>query len=117
MGETWEEMALVGRVARPHGLRGHVFVNPDTDFPVERFHRGAELFVSRGGAVESLVIEEVRFQQERPVIAFRGVDSVDAAKRLAGAELRVPFAQLAELPPGSFYLHDLIGCSVETIDG
>ena len=42
-------MALVGRIARPHGIRGQVIVNPETDFPEERFQPGAELFVERGG--------------------------------------------------------------------
>jgi len=41
---TWDEMAVVGRIARPHGIRGQVIVNADTDFPEERFRVGAELF-------------------------------------------------------------------------
>ena len=45
----WDEMALVGRIARPHGIRGQVIVNPETDFPEERFQPGAELFVERDG--------------------------------------------------------------------
>ena len=28
----WDRMVLVGRIARPHGIRGHVIVTPDTDF-------------------------------------------------------------------------------------
>ena len=35
-------MALVGRIARPHGLRGQVVVNPETDFVEERFRRGRD---------------------------------------------------------------------------
>jgi len=31
----WDEMALVGRIARPHGLRGQVVINPETDFVEE----------------------------------------------------------------------------------
>ena len=42
-------MALVGRIARAHGIRGQVIVNPETDFPDERFQPGAELFVQRRG--------------------------------------------------------------------
>jgi len=110
-------MAVVGRVARPHGLRGQVIVNPETDFPGERFQPGAELFVNRGGVAESITITTVRFQQQRPVIGLRGIDDMDAAATLAGAELRVPIDRLAVLPPGTFYRHDLIGCAVETSAG
>ena len=35
-------MALVGRIARAHGIRGQVIVNLDTDFPDERFRPGAD---------------------------------------------------------------------------
>ena len=42
-------MALVGRIARAHGIRGQVIVNLETDFPEERFRPGAELFVERDG--------------------------------------------------------------------
>jgi 16S rRNA processing protein RimM len=114
---NWDEMALVGRIARAHGIRGQVIVNLDTDFPAERFRPGAELFINRSGRVEPITVTSVRFQQERPVIGLVGVDDIDAATMLAGAELRVPVDRLAALPPGTFYRHDLIGCVVETAGG
>ena len=110
-------MALVGRIARPHGIRGQVIVNPETDFPDDRFQPGAELFIERGGQVETLRVTTVRFHRQRPVIGIEGVDTVDAAASLAGHELRVPIERLAALPPDTFYRHDLIGCLVETRDG
>lgn len=110
-------MALVGRIARAHGLRGQVIVNVETDFPETRFRPGAELFVERGGKVEPLRVTTVRFQRDRPVIGVEGVETMNDAEALAGCELRVPVASLAELPAGTFYRHDLIGCRVETRDG
>jgi 16S rRNA processing protein RimM len=119
---NWDEMAVVGRIARPHGIRGQVVVNPETDFPQERFHVGAELFMKKAGAggveqvPERLVIATVRFHKQRPIIGFDGVD-INQATTLAGSELRVPLDQLAELPPDMFYRHDLIGCAVDLVDG
>jgi 16S rRNA processing protein RimM len=111
-------MALVGRVARAHGLRGQVIVNPETDFPHERFQPGAELFVRRSdGGVAALSIVSVRFKEDRPIIGVRGVEDADAAAELAGAELRVPVDRLAKLPEGVYYRHDLVGCGVGTRDG
>lgn len=110
-------MALVGRVARAHGLKGQVIVNLETDFPEARFQPGAELFVERGGQVEPLTITTVRFHRERPVIGLRGIESIADAEPLAGLELRVPLDALAALPQGVFYRHDLIGCRVETTNG
>jgi 16S rRNA processing protein RimM len=114
---TWDEMAVVGRVARPHGIRGQVIVNAETDFPEARFAAGSELFVNRGGRVEAVRVSSSRIQQGRPVIGLDGVDDMDAARELAGLEFRVPVSSLADLPPGSFYRHELVGAVVELADG
>jgi len=110
-------MALVGRIARAHGLRGQVIVNVETDFPDERFRPGAELFIERAGCVEPVTITTARFHRERPVIGLAGVETVEDAEALAGRELRVPADRLTALPPGTFYRHDLVGCRVVTRAG
>ena len=48
------------------------------------------------------------------MIGLHGVGDMNAATALAGFELRVPVEWLAPLPEGMFYLHDLVGCDVET---
>ncbi|MGH9331992.1 MAG: ribosome maturation factor RimM [Vicinamibacterales bacterium] len=110
-------MVVVGRVARAHGNRGEVIVNPETDFPETRFHTGSELNVRHGDTVETLRVAGVRSHQGRPIIAFDGVTTMDAAEALAGAELRVDTAAIVPLSAGEFYRHELVGCRVETTDG
>ena len=114
---NWDDMAVVGTIARPHGIRGQVIVNVETDFPDARFQTGSELFVDRRGDVQPLTLTTVRFHQGRPIVGILGVDSIDDAQRLAGLELRVPADRLASLPAGTFYRHDLVGCRVETSSG
>lgn len=113
----WNDMAVVGTIARAHGNRGQVIVNPETDFPAERFQAGAEVFVERGGSIRPLRIVAMRMQRDRPVIAFDGVATMDDAEALAGRQLRVPVERLAILPADAFYHHDLVGCRVETRGG
>jgi len=114
---VWSNMAAVGKIARAHGNRGQVIVDLLTDFPEERFRPGSELFIERHGRIEPLTLTEVRFQRDRPVMSIAGVETMDEAEALAGCELRVPVDQLAALPAGMFYRHDLIGCRVVTVDG
>ncbi|MGE0449132.1 MAG: ribosome maturation factor RimM [Vicinamibacterales bacterium] len=114
---NWDEMAVVGRIARPHGIRGHIVVNPETDFPEERFRIGAELFVNRTAGVEGLTVTASRLHAGRPIVALAGVEDVDAARALAGLEIRVPAEWLTPLPEGVFYHHELVGSPVETLDG
>src|SRR3981081_3622907 len=99
MSAKWEDMAVVGRIAPPHGLPGQVIVNPETDFPDQRFQAGAELFIERGGRVETLTVTTARFHRERPVIGIQGVETMNDAATLAGQELRVPVERLVALPP------------------
>jgi 16S rRNA processing protein RimM len=114
---NWDDMAVVGRIARAHGIRGQVIVNPESDFPAERFRPGAELFVERGGRVDVLTISTARFHRQRPVIGIDGIGTMNDAAALAGLELRVPVDRLAALPAATFYRHDLVGCRVETRAG
>ena len=114
---NWDEMAVVGRVARPHGIRGQFFVIPDTDFPEDRFSIGARLFALRDGCIEPFTVTAFRMHNARPVIGLEGIDDMDAARELAGFEFRVPADTLAELPEGTFYRHDLVGSVVETAQG
>jgi 16S rRNA processing protein RimM len=110
-------MAVVGTIARAHGNRGQVIVNPATDFLEDRFHSGAELFARRTGAVETMTLTSVRFHKGRPIVGIAGVDTMTAAEGLAGVELRIPIDRLSPLPADTFYYHDLVGCAVETRTG
>jgi 16S rRNA processing protein RimM len=113
----WEDMVLVGRVARPHGLRGQVVVNPETDFVEERFRVGSVLWTRGPRGDEMLTVASSRVQGGRPVVGFASFARVEDAEGLAGQELRVPEAALQTLEPGRFYHHQLVGCAVETVDG
>jgi 16S rRNA processing protein RimM len=110
-------MVLVGRIARPHGHRGQVIVDPATDFPEERFAAGAILHTLRDGRPGTVTIAAMRIHQGRPVLALEGVETMDEAELLAGLELRVPESELTALPEGTYYEHDLIGCRLVTTDG
>jgi 16S rRNA processing protein RimM len=113
----WESLVLVGKVARAHGNRGEVIVNPETDFPEDRFQVGHAVIVESTTGPRRLVIGAVRFHRGRPILGFEGVETMDEAEALAGAELRVAESELKVLPEGAFYHHDLIGCEVKRRDG
>ena len=113
----WNDMVVVGRIARPHGLRGHVVINPETDFIETRFAPGSVMWTRVDGDDEVLTVAESRLQGGRPVVAFEGSTRIEDAERLAGRELRVPEETLRPLEPGTFYQHQLVGCAVETTSG
>ncbi len=114
-----DRLLLMGRVTKPHGVRGEMKVAPDTDDP-QRFDGLARVFVGRDVAsAREVAVEGVRFQYPKGktvvLLALDGVDTVEAVEDLRGAQV---FADLDELPPlgeGEAFLHDLIGLTVVEI--
>jgi 16S rRNA processing protein RimM len=120
--EREDDLVFVGRVGKPHGLRGDVAINPDTDFAEERFAPGAELLMRSAAAGESgptqrVTVDLVRFHNGRPIVRFMGVSSIEQAEPLVGATLWVRADSRPPLPEGQFYHDALIGCDVETVAG
>lgn len=106
------DLLLVGRVARPHGIKGQVIVNPETDFPEARFRVGRLVLVGPPGGEVEREIREVRFHQGRPILALGGIGTMNDAEAIAGQEVWVPQAAVEPLPAGTYYRHDLVGCEV-----
>ena len=113
----WDDWAVVGRVARPHGLKGQVVINPETDFIEERFAAGSTVWTRSSAGEEQLTVASLRVQNGRPIVGFVGFDRIEDVERLAGQELRVPEEALQPLQPGTFYEHQLVGCVVEATSG
>ena len=114
---NWDDMVVVGLVARAHGLRGEVVVNPATDFVEERFRRGTDLWTRSEGHERLLTIASARVHNGRPVVVFDGVSRVEDVQWLIGLELRIPEEALQTLEPGRYYEYQLAGCRVEKADG
>jgi 16S rRNA processing protein RimM len=114
---TWESMVTVGRIVRSHGNRGHVVVFPETDFAADRFAPGASVdTLAPDGGLRTLQVVTSREHDGRWIVGFAGVESIDDAERLRGLELRIPAGEVKPLESG-YYVHDLLGCDVETVTG
>lgn len=110
----------MARVLRPHGVRGEVAAEILTDFP-ERLTRlsSVELWDGRSAprrvAVRKCWLSHSRGGQA--IFHFAASDSVDDAKKLVGLEVQVPLADRQQLPAGSYYISDLVGCAVHERGG
>jgi 16S rRNA processing protein RimM len=111
---------MVGRIVKPHGIRGELTVDPSTDSVDLRFAVGAVLFVTArdGSVVRSLTVAAARPHSGRLLVTFEDVDGRDAADALRGAVLA---AHTTDLPPPAdpeeFYDHQLEGLAVLTVAG
>jgi 16S rRNA processing protein RimM len=112
-----EELVAIAKIAKPRGLKGEVVADILTDFP-ERFDDLENVTAVLGnGERRELKIEYQSFQNERIVLKFARVDSVEAAEELRDAEICVPETDAVKLDTGEFYDWQLEGCEVVTTDG
>jgi 16S rRNA processing protein RimM len=105
-------LLTVGRIVRPHGVRGEVLVEISTDEPAERYAVGSTLVTDRlvPGA---LTVDAQRPHQARLIVAFKEVTDRDAAEALRGVLLRVDSDTVGPpADPDEFHDHQLVGLAV-----
>ncbi len=104
-------MVVIGRLGRPRGVNGEIFVTPQTDFP-ERFVGMKTIHVHNRQGWQKLNIVSSRIVSGRPVLRFEGIENPEQARLLTNLELGVVSDELVDLPEGSHYLHELVDCEV-----
>jgi 16S rRNA processing protein RimM len=110
------EYITVGRFGRPRGVSGEIYITPATDDP-SRFLELNDIIVSGKGRRRRLHLEAVEVTGGRPVAKIEGIDSRDQAAQLTNLSIEIPIDQVRELPEGSYYQFDLVGCQVVDEDG
>lgn len=100
----------VGRILRPHGVRGEVKVEVLSDVP-GRFAPGSALLLVRKGSapVERRVVSS-RPMQGFMVMTLDGVADREGAEALRDGWLEVPGTAVPAAPEGAYYQYELIGC-------
>jgi 16S rRNA processing protein RimM len=107
-----EDPALVGHVVRPHALIGEVIVAP-VDPATAHLEAGNEVWV----AGRWRRVSRSRVHGARRIMGFDGVADREAAEALRGAELVIDAESLARLGGDRYYVHELVGCRLETPAG
>jgi 16S rRNA processing protein RimM len=108
-----EPTVVVGRITRPHGVRGELTVMVLSEVP-GRFDAGATVFLEDG---RSLTVATSRPHKDRVLVTFSEVTDRESADALRGAILAVPESTSPPLAEGSWWDHQLVGCSVFTESG
>ena len=109
---------VVGRIGKPHGLRGEVTIDVRTDEPDLRFAPGATLQAQQGTRESTLTVSTIRWHQGVLLVRFEESPGRDAAEALRGTVLRATHAPDASPDdPEEFYAHQLVGLAAHDLDG
>jgi 16S rRNA processing protein RimM len=110
---------VVGRLRKPHGLKGDCNLFPLTDDPAGIFAPGRQIWVVdlTGDIVAGpLTVERSREYHREWLVKFEGVESRDGLEPYRAHFLGVPADQLSPLADDEVYLHELDGFSVRLPD-
>lgn len=113
---------VVGRVGKPHGIRGEVTLELRTDEPERRFEPGASLRVAPGRdstyAATTLTVDRIRWHQGTLLVTFEELADRNAAETARGVLLHT-MIDPAEVPadPDEYYDHQLLGLTAYDVGG
>lgn len=104
----------VGRVLRPHGVRGELRVEILTGYP-ERLPLHSTLYL--GSDARAYRVERVRFHRGAALIKLVGCEDANAAEGLRDQLVQIPLKEAVPLEEGEYYHFQLLGVEVTTEEG
>ena len=113
---------VVGRIGKPHGIRGEVTLDVRTDEPERRFAPGTTLRAEAPAGADrrptSLTVARARWHQSTLLVTFEELDDRTSAEAVRGTVLHATIGQ-GEVPddPEEYYDHQLVGLAVVDLDG
>jgi 16S rRNA processing protein RimM len=113
-----QELYAVGTVAKAIGVKGEVIVEPMTATP-RRFKRGMPVFIGATPQTATRVssVERATTNGRGVRLKLAGLETRTEAEQLRGAIVFVDADHLVRPPRGSYFVHDIVGMTVETTGG
>lgn len=102
-----KEFLVVGQISKPHGIKGEVKVFPLTD-DIKRFKKLDYVIIND----EEFKIESCKLQNDRVILKFDKINSIDEAIRYKNVQLKIRREDAVKLPEDHYYIADLLQCEV-----
>lgn len=109
---TEKDYYPIGRIARPHGLKGEVTVTISPGLNYELVSTEV-LFLKIGDQFVPYFIEAISEKGNKAYVRFEGINNLDEAQIIANSEIYLPKAVRPTLENGEFYDDEVIGFVVE----
>ncbi|MDA8099833.1 MAG: ribosome maturation factor RimM [Nitrospiraceae bacterium] len=105
-------LITIGKVQKPHGVKGEVKVEPLTDH-LDRFRKLRRVFLTASDEkTQECAVKAVRYLDSIPLLQLAGYDSPERARELNGRLVQIPEEEAVPLPEGQYYWFELIGMEV-----
>lgn len=106
----------IGRIIRPHGLRGELAVKVLTDYP-ERFDTIEVIYLGDSQQADVWQVTATRWHKDRILLTLQGCEDRTTAEGLRSLLVQIPIEEAMSLPKDEYYPHELVGLDVVTVEG
>ncbi|HHV79747.1 MAG TPA: 16S rRNA processing protein RimM [Firmicutes bacterium] len=108
---------VIGQVVGAYGVEGGLVIKPLTDYP-DRFQRTRKVVVKRGESVLfETAVSRVKLSPRKVLVWTEAVKDREKALTLVGCEVAVERSQAVPIPEGHYYIFEIVGMRVQTVDG
>jgi 16S rRNA processing protein RimM len=105
---------VVGKFRKPHGIRGEIRMTVLTDFP-DLLQAGHTIYV--GQRYQEYTIKGLRWHGGDLLVSLKELPDRTAVEIFRNVLVHLKSEEMPDLPEGEFYLHQLVGMTVQTEDG
>lgn len=105
------EYLSLGKIIKPHGLKGEVKVFSTTDFASLRYKKGNVVFYFTNDSYIPLEVTSFKKGNDYDIVSFKDYDNIDKTKELIGKELFIKKID-ASLPNNYYHYIDLVNCEI-----
>ena len=103
-----DQCFLLGKITRPFSFKGEVVLWMDVDDKAA-YMDVTTLWISQQSILVPYAVESIKVNKDRFVVRLSDVNTEDQAKGLAGKDVWLPLSDMAPLPEGKFYFHEVQG--------
>ncbi len=101
----------LGKITKPHGLKGEVQIWLDVDLP-EAYETLEALFLEQKGELIPYIIEQIQIRGKKSILKLEDFKKIEDTEKIVGLEVYLPLKKLPKLKGKQFYYHDVIGYEV-----
>lgn len=106
----------IGQIVNTYGIKGFLKVVPYTD-DIKRFEKLKSVYIEQKNKKEEAFIEEVKYSKNLVLLKIKGIDTIEQAEKYKNSIIKIDRKNAVELPENSYFIADLIGLDVYTVDG
>ncbi|AWV96860.1 ribosome maturation factor RimM [Arcticibacterium luteifluviistationis] len=105
---TKEECYFLGKITKPHGLKGEVILWMDVDVP-ELYENMESVFLEVNGELVPYFFEDLQIRGKKSIAKFEDMETIEETESIINCEVYLPIDNLPVLDKKTFYYHELPG--------